>query len=332
MKKIKTLPHIPGELDIVRTGTNGAKISIYPFEAGYAVTLAHPIKRLLLSSSVGFAPTGIKIEGARHEFDSIRGMLEDVAELIINLKNLRFTIKDDAKRVVLNYSFNGSKEIKGADLGNDQIVVHPADGHLATLNDDGVLNFSLIIEKGMGYVPSEDIRSTLEEGYLPLDAFFMPIKRGNYTIERMLVEDNPNYEKVVFDVLTDGDADPVELFKETISGMYKQMAIFNRAFGIESAVEAPSEESDAEIKKLFVSVDDLNLSARSHNSLIRSNIKYLGDLVLMNEKELAEIKNLGKKSLDEIKAKLEECGYPVGSELAESVMNALKQKLQQLKG
>ena len=332
MRKIKTMPHIPTEMQIVREGANAAKIAIYPFETGYGVTLAHPIKRLLLSSSVGFAPTGIKIEGARHEFDSIRGMLEDVSELIINLKNLRFAIKDDSKRVVLNYSFSGSREIKGADLENDTVSVYPVDGHLATLNDDGVLNFSLIIEKGMGYVPSEDTRAVIDEGYLPLDAFFMPIKRANYTIERMLVEDNPNYEKIVFELLTDGNADPVDIFKDSVNAMYKQMAIFNKELGIEGMSEVVSDESESELKKLLTNVDDLNLSARSHNSLIRSNIKYLGDLVLMNERELTEIKNLGKKSLDEIKAKLEECGYPVEQELPDALATALKQKLQQLKG
>ncbi|MEF3192025.1 MAG: DNA-directed RNA polymerase subunit alpha [Campylobacterales bacterium] len=333
MRKIKTAPHLPTEMTIERRGPNSVVISIFPFESGYGITLAHPLKRLLLSSSVGYAPTGIKIAGARHEFDSIRGVLEDVSELIINLKNIRFKIKDESKKVVLHYAFSGHREVKGADLQNELVEVASPEAHLATLNSDGTLEFSLIIEKGMGYVPSESIRPVMEEGYLPLDAFFMPIKKAVYAIEHVLVEDSPDYEKVVFEIVTDGQADPVTLFKDAVETMYRQMSIFGKELGIQAAfTDSSADESESDLKKLLVSIDDLNLSARSHNCLIRSNIKYVGDLVLMSEKGLAEVKNLGKKSLDEIKQRLEEYGFPVGSELPEPLLSALKQKLTQLKG
>lgn len=332
MKKIKTSPHTPTELSVERMGNNRALISVWPFESGYGVTIAHPLKRLLLASSVGFAVTAVKIEGAKHEFDSIRGMLEDVTQLILNLKNVRFKIRDDRKKVEVSYSFSGTREITGKDLANDDVEVSNADIHFATLNEDGVLNFSVVIEKGMGYIPSEDIRAGIGEGYIPLDAFFTPVKKANYEIQKVLVEDSPDYEKVIFDLTTDGQSDPVELFKETVSGMYKQMAVFNKAFGLAATTDNSAEEDDAELKRLLMSIDDLNLSARSHNGLGRSEIKYMGELILMSEKELSELKNLGKKSVDEIRAKIEEMGYGVGADIPEALKNVFKQKLAQLKG
>lgn len=335
MKKIKVSPLIPTNIEVESENKNSAKISIFPFETGYAITIAHPLKRLLLSSSVGSAPTAVKIEGVTHEFDYVRGMLEDVTEFILNLKNIRFSIKGDAKRVVVNYSFAGHREIKGSDLENDEVEVVSKDLHLATINDDATLNFSVVIEKGMGYVPSEEIRDLVEPNFIPLDAYFMPVTKAIYDIENMLVEDNPNYEKLIFTICTDGQSEAEAVFREAVKTLYEQLSIFNKELAIGGGVAvsgaSAKSENDGELKKLLISVDDLNLSARSHNCLTRASVKYLGDLVLMNEKELAEVRNLGKKSLDEIKDKMEEMGYPVGTELPEELLASLKTKLAQLK-
>jgi len=226
MKKIKTAPFIPNQYETDSIDANHARISIFPFESGYAITLAHPLKRLMLSSTVGYAPTALKIEGAAHEFDSIRGVLEDVAALIINLKNIRFKIKDESDRIEVEYTFNGAKEIKGEDFNNDLIEVVTPDVHFATINEDGALTISLVIEKGMGYVPSEELRELSPEGFLPLDAYFMPVRKANYEIEKILVEDNPNYEKVVFDIVTDGQYDPLDVFKNAVATMFKQLDVF----------------------------------------------------------------------------------------------------------
>ncbi len=332
MKRIKTSPFMPSEVEIEQTGENRMRIVAYPFETGYAVSLAHPIRRLLLGSTIGYAPIGVKIEGASHEFDSIRGMLEDVAVFIINLKNLRFKIKGDEKSVEVNYSFSGPMEIRGADLENDQVEVVTPDGFLATLNEDAELNFSLLIHQGIGYVPSEDLRESLPEGYIGLDAFFTPVRAANYTIENMLIEDNPNYEKIVFDIETDGQIDPVTAFKNTIEVMYRQMSVFNNILDIDVASErsAPAAENPL-VKKLMQGLETLGLSARSFNSLERAGLKYVGELVLMSENELKEIKNLGKKSLEEIKAKLEEAGFPVGTELEEEAAKQLRKKIDETK-
>ncbi len=331
MKKFADTPFLPTEVEIEAISENEAKISAYPFESGFAITLAHPLRRLLLSSSVGYAPIAVKIEGANHEFDSLRGMLEDIAIFIINLKNIKFKINGDEEQVVVEYSFDGPKEIKGEDLINSDVEVVSPDVHLATINSDCNLTFTIIIQKGIGYMPSEDIREIIGTEYIPLDAFFTPVKKVVYDIEKMLVEDNPNFEKAVFNVQTNGQITPIAAFKEAVSVMYSQMSVFNKVFDLSEVTVNDASEEPVELKDLIVKIDDLNLSARSFNSLDRAGLKFLGELVLMSEIEVKNIKNLGKKSFDEIQDKLESLGFPIENTLPENVASALRKKLEQLK-
>ena len=141
MKSIKTSPHIPTKIEVRETGNNKVQITAYPFENGYAITLAHPLRRLLLGSSVGFAPIALRISGVAHEFDSVRGVVEDVSQFIVNLKAIRFRIKDNSDNVSVDYKFNGSKVITGADLSNELVEVVTPDIHLATINEDATLAF-----------------------------------------------------------------------------------------------------------------------------------------------------------------------------------------------
>ncbi len=331
MKKFADTPFLPTEVEIEAISDNEAKISAYPFESGFAITLAHPLRRLLLSSSVGYAPIAVKIEGASHEFDSLRGMLEDIAIFIINLKNIKFKINGDEDQVVVEYSFDGPKEIKGEDLVNSDVEVVSPDVHLATINSDCNLTFSVIIQRGIGYMPSEDIREMISSDFIPLDAFFTPVKKVVYDIEKMLVEDNPNFEKAVFNVQTNGQITPIAAFKEAVSVMYSQMSVFNKVFDLSEVTVSDAGEEPVELKDLIVKIDDLNLSARSFNSLDRAGLKFLGELVLMSEVEVKNIKNLGKKSFDEIQEKLESLGFPIENTLPENVASALRRKLEQLK-
>ncbi|QDF28654.1 DNA-directed RNA polymerase subunit alpha [Halarcobacter anaerophilus] len=331
MKKFADTPFLPTEVEIEAINDDEAKISAYPFESGFAITLAHPLRRLLLSSSVGYAPIAVKIEGASHEFDSLRGMLEDIAIFVINLKNIKFKINGDEEQVVVEYSFDGPKEIKGEDLVNSDVEIVSPDVHLATINSDCNLTFSVIIQRGIGYMPSEDIREMVSADYIPLDAFFTPVKKVVYDIEKMLVEDNPNFEKAVFTVQTNGQITPVAAFKEAVSIMYSQMSVFNKVFDLSEVTVNDSGEEPVELKDLIVKIDDLNLSARSFNSLDRAGLKFLGELVLMSEVEVKNIKNLGKKSFDEISEKLESLGFPIDNTLPENVASALRRKLEQLK-
>ena len=333
MKKFVDTPFLPTEVEIEQITDIKAKITAYPFESGYAITLAHPLRRLLMSSSVGYAPIAVKIDGATHEFDSIRGMLEDIALFMINLKNVRFKIKGDQEQLEVAYTFNDAKEIIGSDLTNDDLEVVNGDVHLATINSDCTLSFSIIIQRGIGYVPSEDIRDMVDKEYMPMDAFFTPVKKVTYDIEKMLVEDNPNFEKAVFNIETDGQITPIDAFKEAINIMYSQMKVFNKVFDLSEVkmIDSNADENSIDLKDLIVKIDELNLSARSFNSLDKAGMKYVGDIALMSEAEVKSIKNLGKKSLDEISDKFSELDFPIDVSLDEDTASALRKKLEQLK-
>ncbi|RRS32882.1 MAG: DNA-directed RNA polymerase subunit alpha [Epsilonproteobacteria bacterium (ex Lamellibrachia satsuma)] len=332
MRKIKVAPFMPTEVEVNEISENHAEIIAYPFESGYAVTLAHPLRRLILGSSIGYAPISVKIEGAAHEFDTIRGMHEDVAVFIINLKNIRFKIKDDSDRVELKYSFSGYKEVTAQDLNNDQIEIVNGDLPLATLNEDAELNFTVVISKGIGYVPSEDLRDDVDPSAIALDAFFTPVRKANYKIEPVLVEDNPNFEKITFDIETDAQIGPVEAFTNALEVMNKQLSVFSGVLDVDiSATPVKRNSDDSELKPFMQTVDSLGLSARSFNSLDRAGLKFLGELVLMSENEIKNIKNLGKKSLDEINECLVEHGFGSDFELADVTRANLVKKIEQLK-
>lgn len=328
MQKIKTSPLLPEEFVVEQISDTEANIIAYPFETGYAVSLAHPLRRFLLSSSVGYAPIAIKIEGAKHEFDSVRGMLEDISDFIINLKGIRFKLKNDAKEATIDYSFVGPCEIKGSDLINDDVDVVTPDAFLATLNEDATLNFSIKIFQGIGYVPSEDIRDEIEEGYIALDAFFTPVRKATYSIENVLVEDNPNFEKVVLNIVTDGQISPLDAFRNALSVMHAQMAVFSSEISIQAPATIERAEASEEIEKLTAPIEELGLSARSFNCLDRSNLKYIGEIVMMSQNDLKNVKNLGKKSYEEIVEKLDEAGFTVGQELSDETISVLKKKIE----
>jgi len=332
MKKIKTTPLAPQEFEVEQISENEANIMAYPFETGFAISLAHPLRRFLLSSSVGYAPIAIKIEGAKHEFDSVRGMLEDISDFILNLKEIRFKLKDEATEAEVSYSFTGPCTIKGSDLSNDVVEIVTPDAHLATLNEDSNLNFVIKIAQGIGYVPSEDTHDELEDGYIALDAYFTPVRSATYKIENVLVEDNPNFERVVLNIRTDGQVTPLDAFKNSLEVMYAQLAVFNSEISIKAATTIERVEENPDLKKLVTHIDSLGLSARSFNCLDRSDIKLVGEIALMSQNDLKNVKNLGKKSYDEIVEKLQEFGFAVGADLADDVVSALKKKIEAAQG
>ena len=328
MKKIKTSPLLPEEFVVEQISDNEANVIAYPFETGYAVSLAHPLRRFLMSSSVGYAPVAVKIEGAKHEFDSVRGMLEDISDFIINLKGIRFKLKNEAKMAEIDYSFVGPCEIKGSDLVTEEVDVVTPDAFLATLNEDATLNFSLRIYQGIGYVPSEEIREEIENDYIVLDAFFTPVRKATYSIENVLVEDNPNFEKVVLNIVTDGQISPLDAFRNALNVMHAQMAVFSSEISVQTPVSIERTEAGEEVEKMLQRIDELGLSARSYNCLDRSDIKYIGEIVMMSQNDLKNVKNLGKKSYEEIVEKLEEAGFNVGQSLSDETIAILKSKIE----
>ncbi|ABB43608.1 DNA-directed RNA polymerase, alpha subunit [Sulfurimonas denitrificans DSM 1251] len=330
MKKIKTTPLAPQEFEVEQISENEANIMAYPFETGFAISLAHPLRRFLLSSSVGYAPIAIKIEGAKHEFDSVRGMLEDISDFILNLKETRFKLLGGATEAEINYNFTGPCDIKGSNLSNSEVEIVTPNTHLATLNEDSTLNFSIRIAQGIGYVASEDTYDELQDGYIALDAYFTPVRSATYKIENVLVEDNPNFERVILNIKTDGQITPLDAFRNSLEVMYAQLAVFNSEISVKAPATIERAEESPDLKKLTAHIDSLGLSARSFNCLDRSNIKLIGEIALMSTNDLKNVKNLGKKSYDEIVEKLQEFGYEVGGDLADDVVSALKKKIEAL--
>jgi DNA-directed RNA polymerase subunit alpha len=326
MRKIKTAPLIPNKFEVEEISSNEMNLRVSPFEVGFAISVAHPLKRLLMSSSIGYAPIAIKVENASHEFDNISGMLEDVSALIINLKSIRFKLKNGVEKAEVSYSFKGSKEIYGSDLNNDNVEVVTPENFLATLNEDGQLDFTLVISRGIGYVPSEDIRAgALKEykDYIPLDAYFTPVRKANYTIENVLVEDNPNFEEIVFNVVTDGQASPREVFGSSLKVLQDQLSIFQHIHDDsvdlistdvneveeedENIEEEPplSKEDEETVDKLLYELKDCGLKPRVANALIASDYKFVGDVTFLEDRELKDIKNFGAGSIADLKSALE---------------------------
>jgi DNA-directed RNA polymerase subunit alpha len=255
-------------------------------------------------------------------------MLEDISDFILNLKEIRFKLKDEASEAEISYSFAGPCTIKGSDLSNDEVEVVTPDAPLATLNEDSNLNFVIKIAQGIGYVPSEDTHDELEDGYIALDAYFTPVRSATYKIENVLVEDNPNFERVILNIKTDGQISPLDAFKNSLEVMYAQLAVFNSEISIKASTTIERVEENPDLKKLVTHIDSLGLSARSFNCLDRSNIKLIGEIALMSQNDLKNVKNLGKKSYDEIVDKLQEFGFAVGADLADDVVSALKKKIE----
>ncbi|MDE5816057.1 MAG: DNA-directed RNA polymerase subunit alpha, partial [Helicobacter sp.] len=217
------------------------------------------------------------------------------------------------------------------DLNTDDLEVVTPEQYLATINENGNFNFSLMVEKGIGYVPSEDIRPLVPEGYIPLDAYFTPVKKVTYEIENFLVEDDPTFEKIVLEIQTDGQIDPMSAFNNALNVMQKQLSVFNSEWSM-GGEQYDALNDGKEMRDLLQKIETLNLSARSFNCLDRANIKYIGEIVLMTESELKEVKNLGKKSTDEIKEKMEEIGYPIGgNNVSPETLATLQKRLAKLK-
>jgi DNA-directed RNA polymerase subunit alpha len=325
MRKIKTAPLIPEKFEVNEINEKEIEVRVSPFEVGFAISVAHPIKRLLMSSSIGYAPVAIKVENATHEFDNISGMLEDISELLINLKSIRFKLKNDIEHIEVEYSFKGSRNIYGKDLSTDDIEVVTPDNFLATLNDDGELNFSLIIYKGIGYVRSEDIRNTIlveKEDYIPLDAYFTPVVKADYQIKNIAIEDNPNLEEIFFYLETDGQVPPKEVFSRVLKTFDEQLSILKNIERDEPIVVTTPPKREATplpkksekkssstiskseekiVEKLLYELKDFGLRPRVANTLIAAGYRFVGDVAFFDDKELQDIKNFGAGSIKDLK-------------------------------
>ena len=311
----------PKAIQVEPLGGHRAKVTLEPFERGYGHTLGNALRRVLLSSMVGFAPTEVTIAGVLHEYSSIDGVQEDVVHIMLNLKGVVFRLHN-RDEVTLVLRKDGEGPVTAADIQtpHDVEIVNP--GHvIAHLSQGGKLDMQIKIEKGRGYVPS-NIRRYGEEsskaiGRIVLDASFSPVRRVSYTVESARVEQRTDLDKLVMEIETNGAISPEEAIRASAKILVEQLAVFAQLEGSEIAAfgEAPSKSAQNFDPILLRPVDELELTVRSANCLKAENIYYIGDLIQRTETELLKTPNLGRKSLNEIKEVLASRGLALGSRL-----------------
>ncbi|WP_251979357.1 DNA-directed RNA polymerase subunit alpha [Salinibacter ruber] len=293
-----------------------------PLERGYGVTIGNALRRVLLSSLRGLAITAVKIDGVQHEFSTIPGVTEDVADLILNLKEVRFKA-DEMQEGHLHLNLEGPSNWTAADIDEataEYDVLNP-DQHVATLAEDAVVNVDLRVGYGRGYVPSEENKREDDPiGVIAIDSIFTPIKNVNYEVKPTRVGQKIDYEELFLDVETDGSLTPEEAITQGASILRDHVSFFIQ---LEEEPEPVVEEQevDEEVKRirelLAQPVDELDLSVRSHNCLKAANIKTIGDLVRREEDEMLKFRNFGRKSLQELVEVLDERGLQFGMDVEE---------------
>ncbi|NTW49587.1 MAG: DNA-directed RNA polymerase subunit alpha [Chlorobiales bacterium] len=300
------------EVDEASYSNLSGKFVAQPLERGYGVTIGNAMRRVLLSSLPGTAITGVKIDGVLHEFSSIDGVKEDVPDIILNLKQVRF--RSISKRnATVSLVLKGSKNFVAGDIQSpegDFEVLNP-DQHIATLNKDATLKIDLYVGRGRGYVPSEDNKPEgMPIGFISVDSIFTPIRNVRYSIENTRVGQRTDYEKLVLEVQTDGSIAPDEAVSMAGKIINEHIRLFSQFTPtqeeeVEEEVQLEDEEFENMRKLLQTRIEDLELSVRSHNCLRSAEIESLGQLVSKREEELLGFKNFGKKSLAELKELLE---------------------------
>lgn len=308
----------PTKIEIEKKENNYIKFSTEPFERGYGITIGNSLRRVLLSSIMGSAITSAWIEGVDHEFSTVRGVKEDVTELILNLKKVTLRIADD-KTKVLKIDLKGPKVVTAGDIIHDSSVevINP-DHHIATLSDDARLYMEMKARVGRGYVPSEANYDENDPiGTIPIDAIFSPIRKVSHNVTTARVAERTDYDKLTMEIWTDGSVNPLDALSFAAKIIKEQMKIFISFEDVEEAAGAEErliEKPDFN-ENLYRSVDELELSVRSANCLKNADIKYIGELVQKSEQEILMTKNFGRKSLNEIKEILSCMGLRLGIKL-----------------
>ena len=301
------------ELDEVK---NYAKFVCEPLERGYGITIGNSLRRILLSSLPGSAITSVKIDGVLHEFTTIPDVVEDVSDIILNLKMVRLKL-DKNEEKVLRINVKGPADVKAGDIVTDGTVeVLNPDLHIATVAEGGHLVMEMTAEMGRGYNSAEKNKKPDQAlNVLPIDSIFTPVKKVNYSVESTRVGQMIDYDKLVIDVWTDGSLKPYEALSLAAKVMTEHLELFidlsETAKNTQIMVE--KEESKKE-KVLEMSIEDLELSVRSFNCLKRANIATVEDIAKMTESEMMKVRNLGKKSLDEVTYKLHSLGLDFAKE------------------
>ena len=298
--------------------SNFARFLAQPFERGWGTTMGNTLRRALLSSIPSAAITAVKIEGADHEFSAVPGVVEDVTDIILNLK--RIPLKTHSQEpTFLTLEAKGPGEVTaGQFAGSSQVEVIDPDVHVATLSAGGKLKMSVRVAAGRGYVPAEENQTEdLDVGFIPVDSAYSPVRKANFRVEMARLGRMTNYERLVLEVWTNGTITPEEALSQAAQLVQGHMDIYASLAEVEEPVLPPEAETEPEKEDSILddSIETLELSIRSMNCLKNANIRTLRDLVSRSEKEMVEIRNFGEKSLKEVRSKLEVMGLGFGMNL-----------------
>lgn len=308
----------PRSIEVESTGPNAAIVTMEPFERGYGHTLGNALRRILLSSMTGFAPTEAQIAGVVHEYSTIDGVREDVVDILLNLKGVVFKLHNrDEALLTLKKEGDGIVTAADIELPHDVEIINP-DQVIAHLTGGGRLEMQIKLEKGRGYVPG-NVRAFRDDhsktiGRVVMDASFSPVRRVAYTVESARVEQRTDLDKLVMTIETNGAITPEEAVRQSARILMDQLRVFGELEGMAEPISA-SRNSPSVDPILLRPVDDLELTVRSANCLKAENIYYIGDLIQRTENELLKTPNLGRKSLNEIKEVLAARGLTLGMKL-----------------
>ncbi len=292
------------------------KFSCEPLERGYGITIGNSLRRILLSSLQGASIVSVQTDGVLHEFSSIAGVVEDMTDIILNLKGVLLKL-NVAESQIIRIDASGEGEVKAGDIiTNDKVEILNPDWHIATLNKDGRLKMEMKVKLGMGYIPAERNKDDDDPiGTIAIDAIFSPIKKVSYTVTNARVGQITDYDKLTMEIHTNGSIQPEEAVAHAAQILRDQLSIF--VDFEEHIEEEEKQETGREVKEklhenLYRSVDELELSVRSANCLKNADIKLIGELVQKTENDMLKTKNFGRKSLNEIKEILTEMGLSLG--------------------
>ncbi len=295
---------------------NYSKFVCEPLERGYGMTIGNSLRRILLSSLPGAAITSIKIEGVVHEFSTIPNVVEDVPEIIVNLKNVRLKLHDNEEKTI-RINFKGEGEVTAADIETDGTVeILNPETHIATVSENGSFQVEMTVDRGRGYNPAEKNKKPNQAiGVLPIDSIFTPVKKVNYAVENTRVGQMVDYDKLTIEIWTDGSIQPYEALSLAAKVMTEHLNLFidlsETARNTQIMIE---KEESKKGKVLEMPIEELELSVRSYNCLKRAGISTVEDLANKSGSDMMKVRNLGKKSLDEVTNKLHALGLDFASE------------------
>jgi DNA-directed RNA polymerase subunit alpha len=315
----------PDKVVMIDSSDFEGKFEFRPLEPGYGLTIGNALRRVLLSSLEGFAITSIKIDGVDHEFSTIPGIVEDVTEIVLNLKQIRFKRQiDDVEDEKVNLNISGQDQLKAADLQkfiSGFQILNP-EQVICNLEKAVQFNFELTIEKGRGYIPAEENKNIDSKlGVIAIDSIFTPVKNVKYTIENYRVEQKTDYEKLVFEIITDGSIHPKDALTEAAKTLIHHFLLFSdERITLEADEIAQTETYDEESlhmrQLLKTKLIDMDLSVRALNCLKAAEVDTLGDLVSYNKNDLMKFRNFGKKSLTELEELVVLKGLSFGMDLS----------------